>query len=60
MSGVILSLLPVFLGITIYLLNREYMILLFTTTTGLFMVVFAIISELIGILLIKKIINIDM
>lgn len=60
MSGAILSLLPVFLGAIIYLLNREYMMLLFTTTIGLVMVGFAVVSELFGLLVIRKIINIDM
>jgi len=60
LSGVILILMPVFLGITIYLFNREYMMLLFTTSIGLAMVSGAVISELFGLLMIKKIINIDM
>ena len=60
LSGVILILMPVFLGITIYLFNREYMMLLFTTSIGLAMVSGAVISELFGVLMIKKIINIDM
>lgn len=59
LSGVILILMPVFLGITIYLFNREYMMLLFTTSIGLAMVSGAVISELLGVLMIKKIINID-
>lgn len=59
MSGAILSLLPVFLGLTIFLLNREYIMLLFTTATGLVMLGFAFVSELIGLFMIRKIINID-
>ncbi len=59
MSGAILSLLPVFLGLTIFLLNREYIMLLFTTATGLVMLGFAVVSELIGLFMIRKIINID-
>ena len=60
LSGVILILMPVFLGITIYLFNTEYIMLLFTTSIGLAMVSGAVISELFGVLMIKKIINIDM
>jgi len=59
LSGGILILMPVFLGIVIYLFNREYVMLLFTTTIGLGMVIGAVVSELFGLLLIKKIIHID-
>ncbi|MDS0525883.1 type II secretion system F family protein [Clostridium sp. SHJSY1] len=59
LSGVILMLIPIFLGMTIYLFNRDYMMLLFTTSTGIAMVGAAIISEMFGFLMIKKIINID-
>ncbi|SHI96100.1 tight adherence protein B [Clostridium cavendishii DSM 21758] len=60
LSGIIVALIPIFLGLTIYLFNKEYMILLFTTSTGLIMIVAAILNEVIGLLMIKKIINIDM
>lgn len=60
LSGVIVTLIPVFLGGVIYLFNKEYMLLLFTTSIGLGMVTISVISQIIGILLIKKIINIDM
>ena len=60
MSGVILSLMPVFLGMAIYLFNKEYMMVLFTTTIGLAMVAAAVVSELFGLLMIRKIINIEM
>ena len=59
LSGIILMLIPIFLGITIYLFNREYMLLLFTTSIGLAMVSGAVISEFFGLLMIRKIINID-
>lgn len=60
LSGIILMLIPIFLGMAIYLFNKEYMMLLFTTSMGLIMVTAAIISEMFGLLMIKKIINIDM
>lgn len=60
LSGVIVTLIPVFLGVVIYLFNKEYMLLLFTTSIGLVMVSISVISQIIGIFLIKKIINIDM
>jgi tight adherence protein B len=59
LSGVILILMPIFLGGAIYLFNREYVMLLFTTTIGLAMVSAAVMSEFFGVLMIKKIINID-
>jgi len=60
LSGMILMLMPIFLGLTIFLFNREYMILLFTTSTGLIMVAFAVINQLFGLMMIRKIINIEM
>lgn len=60
MSGVIVMLLPIFLGIIIYLLNREYMITLFTTAPGIIMLAAAAISETFGFLMMRKIINIEM
>lgn len=59
LSGLILMLMPVFLGIVIYLFNREYMLLLFKTSIGLSMVATAVISEIFGLLMIRKIVNID-
>lgn len=60
LSGYILTLLPVCLGLVIYLFNKEYIMLLFTTSLGLGMVAAAVVSEIFGLLMIKKIINIDM
>lgn len=60
LSGIILTLMPVFLGMIIYLFNKEYIMLLFTTTLGIAMVVMAVISELFGMIMIRKIIDIDM
>lgn len=60
LSGFIVMLIPFFLGITIYLLNRDYMILLFTTPLGIGMIVVALVNQILGLIMIKKIINIDM
>lgn len=60
LSGVIVTLLPIFLGIGIYALNPEYISTLFTETLGIAMVGGAVISQLIGIMFIRKIINIDL
>ncbi len=59
MSGMIVMLLPVFLGGVIYLMNPEYMMVLFTTKIGLGIVAVAVVNELIGIVLIRKIISIE-
>jgi tight adherence protein B len=60
LTGAIISLLPLFLGVVIYLFNREYIMLLFTTKIGLGMVIFSFIFELIGIFMIMKIINVEL
>jgi len=60
LSGIILTLIPVFLGLTIYLFNKEYMMLLFTTSIGIALTVGAVVSEIFGLLMIRKITHIDM
>lgn len=59
LSGTIVTLMPVFLGGIIYLFNKEYVILLFTTKIGLGMVIGTVFSEFLGFLFIRKIVNID-
>jgi tight adherence protein B len=58
-SAVIISLLPVVLGFAIYLLDPTYIVVLFTEPAGLKMLGAAIAMELIGIMLISKIIKIE-
>lgn len=60
LSGIIIVLIPVFLGIIIYLFNKEYMILLFSTNVGLLMTGLAIFSQLMGIIIINKIVKVEM
>lgn len=60
LSGVIVMLIPVLLGGTIYLFNKEYIMLLFTTTAGIIMITVSVINQLIGFLIIRKIISIEM
>lgn len=60
LSGGIVAALPIFLGLVIFLLNREYVTMLFTTSIGLFMVVASIISEVLGFWMIRKIVDIKM
>lgn len=58
MSGIIISLLPPGLGLIIYLINPEHIKILFTEKVGIIMVIISIIMELMGILFIKKIVDI--
>jgi len=60
LSAIIVMLIPVFIGIFIYITNKEYIMLLFTTPIGIAMIVAAILGQMIGLIIIKKIINIDM
>ena len=58
MSGIIISLLPVLLGAVIFLLSPGYITPLFTQTAGKFMIIAAVVNELVGIMLIRKIVDI--
>lgn len=60
LSGVIVMLIPFFLGIIIYIFNKEYMMLLFTTPMGLGMLCFSVMNQVFGVLMIRKIVNVDM
>ena len=57
-SGYILGALPIFLMIILYLLNPEYMGLLFSEKAGNYLLAFALVLQIIGFVLIRKIINI--
>lgn len=59
LSGIIVTFLPLFLGAIIYILNKEYMMLLFKTKIGLVMVISTVFSEILGFIMIRKIVNID-
>lgn len=58
-SGMIISFLPVGVGSMIYFMNPDYISLLFTHSLGRAMLVGGVVSQCIGILLIRKIVNID-
>lgn len=60
MSGLIVMLLPIVLGLVIYVMNKEYMMLLFSNVLGIAMISFSVINQIIGVFLIKKIIHIEM
>ncbi len=58
-SGLIVSILPLGLGVVIYAINPEYIKVLFTNPMGKAMLAGAFVSQLLGILMIKKIVNIE-
>jgi len=58
LSGVVLLALPPVLFVTVYRMNPDYMMLLFTDELGKKMLLFGIISQLLGALVIRKIVNI--
>lgn len=59
LAGIIVMSIPFFLGFTIYLFNKEYMMPLFTTPLGLVMIIGAFINQILGLIMIRKIIKID-
>jgi tight adherence protein B len=59
MTGFIIGLLPVFIALAISVLNPEYISLLFTRTVGQIMLAGGIMMELIGMFIIKKILDIE-
>lgn len=58
-SGLIIGIMPIGLGLMIYVINPEYINILFSTTPGKMMLVGAAVSEVMGILFIHKIVNIE-
>lgn len=58
-SGIIVGLLPIVIGGIIYLINPEYIKVLFTHPMGKAMLVAGAVSQFIGIMVIRKIITID-
>ena len=59
MSGYILAALPMVVGLFIFLINREYMGLLFTHPTGEALLTLAATLQLVGFLWIRKIVNVE-
>lgn len=59
MSGWVISLLPVILYGSIYMINPQQMSLLFTRPLGLIMIGLAVMMEFIGIVLIRKVVRIE-
>jgi tight adherence protein B len=59
LSGIIISLLPPSLCGTLFLINREFMEVLFKSSLGIAIIVFSLIMELMGIFFINKIVKIE-
>ncbi|SFE96528.1 type II secretion system F family protein [Alteribacillus iranensis] len=59
LSGIIISLLPIGLGIVIYLMNPEYISTLFTHPIGRFMIIAAGMGAILGFVFIRKITTIE-
>ncbi len=59
LSAVIIGSLPLFLAVIISLINPEYMRLLIQETLGIIMVGGAVFLQLVGIILLRRIVNID-
>lgn len=58
LSGVVLLALPPLLFLAVYRLNREYVMMLFTDEMGKKMLLGAVVMQLLGALVIRKIVNI--
>ncbi len=58
LSGIVLMALPVVLFFAVYYLNPEYVMLLFTDTMGTKMLAVAVFLQVLGALVIRKIVNI--
>lgn len=58
LSGIVLLALPPVLFVTVYRMNPEYLMLLFTDDLGKKMLIAGLVSQLVGALVIRKIINI--
>ncbi len=59
LSGIIIGILPVGLGVLLYMMNPSYITLLFTHPIGKVMVGMAVIGETIGALVIRRIVTIE-
>jgi tight adherence protein B len=58
-SGLIVALVPFVLGLFMYMVNKPYIMLLFREPVGRLMLGVALVNEVIGVLLIRKIIKIE-
>lgn len=59
MSGLIFMLLPIGIGIMIYVISPQYISILFQSMIGLTMLGFALVSQIFGFFIIRKIVDIE-
>ena len=59
LSGYVLGAMPIVVGLGLYALNPEYISLLFTEVIGRFLLIGAIVMQIIGYLWIRRIVNIE-
>ncbi|MDR3559878.1 MAG: type II secretion system F family protein [Negativicutes bacterium] len=59
-SGIIIGLLPFALGLMIYWINPEYMQILFDHPAGKFMMGGALVSQFLGMMIVRNIVNIEL
>lgn len=59
MSGLVVGCLPFGLGVVLYIMNPEYIKVLFSHPAGQVMLGVALTSQMLGIMIIRKIVNID-
>ncbi len=59
LSGIIIGALPVVVGLVIFIINPPYILLLFQSILGMGILGFTILLEIVGIILIRRVINIE-
>ncbi|HBT20205.1 MAG TPA: secretion system protein [Peptococcaceae bacterium] len=59
-SGIIIGLLPVFIALVLFIINREYIISLFTDRRGVIMLSVGLILQVLGLLVIRRIVDIKL
>jgi len=59
-SGLIIEMLPIFMAVFLFFTNQQYIMQLFTNKIGQIMLGAAVLNELIGIYLIRRIVNIGL
>jgi tight adherence protein B len=59
MTGYLLAVLPIIMGVLIYMLNAEYMSILFTDPIGRLLIAGALVLQVIGFIIIRRIVDIE-
>lgn len=59
MSGMIIGFLPLGISAILFVINPSYMMTLFTNVIGIFIVCMGVVSQMIGLFIIKKIVDIE-